>query len=182
MQTIWNEVKSLFGISRERSRVSADEQIQPKGFPRLIVRDRDGNVVTDSCSGNLVVNQGRYCMVKFLTGAYSSAIQSIELGKGGVVGDPWTPVSPQPNDIALNTPLAPVVSKTIAGFEYGEGTYPTEVDFSVIFESFEVNDIVSEAVLKFADGKVYAKYTFPSVYLRNDKGYSLEIIWTIKFA
>ena len=177
-------VEGVFTFDKKNTAVkqSAQSSLDPIGAPRIIVRDREGNVVKDFRDHNLVVNIGRNALVRILTGEYSSRIAAVELGKGGTVGDPWTPVNPTAADIGLTTPLSPAVSKSISGFAYAAGTHPTSVDFSVIFESYEVDEIVSEAILKFLDGKIYARYTFPSIYLKADKGYSMEIIWTVQFS
>jgi hypothetical protein len=175
-----SEILKLFRFKNKPKKIS--DSVSPKGRPRIIVRDKDGNIVRDFEDGNLVINSGRNALVRLLNGDYSGKISSIELGEGGTTGDPWTPVDPLATDTGLTTPFSPAVSKAISGFEYGEGDDPTDINFSTIFESYEVNQVVNEAVLKFDDGVVYAKYTFPSVYLRDDKGYSLEIVWNIRFS
>lgn len=176
---IISEVLDLFKFKKS---AEVKSSVEPKGLPRIIVRDRDGNVVDDFSSGNLVINTGRNALIELLNGDFSGVISEIELGEGGTSGDPWTPATPLVTDTGLNTPFSPIISKAISGFEYGEGDTPTEISFSTIFESYEVNEVVNEAILKFDDGRVYAKYTFPSVYLRDDKGYSLEIIWNVRFS
>lgn len=159
------------------------ESIDPLGKPTLILRDRDGNIVNEICSSNLVVNSGRNGLLRLLTGDYTQKITKIELGSGGVAGgDPFVALPVSAADTALASPFAPVIEKTISGYSYDAGTFPTQGHFSVIFDSAEVDKIVSEAALKFADGRLYARYTFPSVYLKSDKGYSLEIIWSVNFS
>jgi hypothetical protein len=168
--------------SKKEQTLECSERTSPKGMPKLIVRDRDGNIVNVIESGNLVVRKGRNSLVRMLTGEYTGRIATIELGEGGVLpGSPFDPIAPQVTDLALVSPFNPKKEGNIAGFAYGAGTDPGEVQFSIIFDSSVVNAIVSEAALKFLDGTLYARYTFPSVYLRADKGYSLEIIWTISF-
>lgn len=175
-------ISDVLGLFNFKEKSNFNSKVDPKGMPRLIVRDKDGEIIRDFTDGNLVLNSGRNALVQFLNGDYAASISDIELGEGGTSGDAWTPIEPLATDTGLNTPFSPAVEKGISGVEYGTGTPPTQVSFSTIFESYEVDEIVNEAVLKFSDGKIYAKYTFPSVYLRQDRGYSLEIIWNIRFA
>jgi len=176
---IISDVLKLFKFNNSEQIKS---ETKPKGLPRLILRDRDGKILKDFSEGNLVLNSGRNALVQLLNGDYSSSIDVIELGEGGTTGDEWTVLEPSATDTDLNTPFSPKISKSISGVEYGSGSPATDINFSTIFESYEVDQVVSEAILKFADGRVYAKYTFPSVYLRQDKGYSLEIIWNVNFS
>lgn len=185
MHDILDQIAGLFKFKDrvEPQRVSINELVSPEGRPVIIVRDRDGNTVQTIEDHNMVLNIGRNKLVRMLSGDYTGKyLKYIELGKGGTTGDPWTPVEPAKTDIGLTTPLVPAVSKAVSGFDYGTDPVPTQVSFSIIFDSSEVNEIVSEAVLKFSDNSIYAKYTFPSVYLKADKGYSMEIIWMTKFA
>lgn len=171
-----------FLLKRNKT-VNAQSDIDPLGKPTLILRDSKGNVIETITSSNMVVNSGRNALLRLLTGEYTQKITKIELGSGGVtVGDPFTALPVSPNDLSLTAPFGPIVEKNISGFSYDAGTYPTQGQFTVIFDSSEVDKIVSEAALKFADGRLYARYTFPSVYLKVDKGYSLEIIWATNFS
>lgn len=176
------EISDFFKIKKNAIWIN-DEFVDPLGVPRLIVRDREGNIVDDFEGHNLVVNSGRNALLRFLMGDYTLALTKIELGSGGAtVGDPFTPLPVSAADLTLASPFNPVVVKTITGKAYDAGTYPTKGELSVIFDSSEVNQIVSEAALKFSDNRLYARYTFPSVYLKADKGYSLEIIWSTNFS
>lgn len=181
--SLMDSFKSVFSSKKNISKIDPLESMAALGTPTVILRNSEGKIMSAYESSNLVLDSGRNALVRMLSGEYSSRIRLIEVGTGGVTeGDPWTPIPPASSDPGIIGPLAPVVQKDISGFEYDAGYNPDKVYFSVIFESYEVDAIVSEAVLKFEDGLPYARYTFPAAYLKADKGYSLEIIWASKFA
>lgn len=176
-------IDSFKGVFSSKKNIKHTDQMAALGVPMVILRDESGEILCSYESSNLVLDTGRNALVKMLAGDYSAKINAIELGTGGVSeADPWTPIAPQSSDPGILGPLSPVVQKNISGFEYEAGYNPDKIYFSVIFESYEVDAIVSEAVLKFEDGLPYARYTFPAAYLKADKGYSLEIIWASRFA
>ncbi len=162
------------------SKIKTNNWITMKGTPTLTLRDADGNIIQKYTSNNLIVKVGRSALIKLLTGDLSSHITQCAVGTDGVdAGDAFLPIAPTENDTALYAEVAGS-RKNIDGYEYEVGTTPTMVTFTTLFTSLDVNAIVSEAGLFFDDGTMFARYTFPSMYLKDDKGYSLEIAWEIQ--
>lgn len=153
-----------------------------------ILRDRDGNVVQEHTSGNLVVNVGKNYLLKLLTGDTAGTfIASLAVGTLGVSsGDQFTPIMPTISDTGLAGPISGSGGiKAVDSYTYNGTSPQTSVTFKAVFSSSDVNQIVSEAVLQFNNSGtavIFARHTFPAMYLRNDKGYSLEVSWTIAFA
>lgn len=162
--------------------MKTSDPISIKGRPSIYVRDRAGNIVTEHHLKNLVVEIGKKTLVRMLSGDHTARIKSVELGTGGTSDGVFSVVPPSPSDVALASPMTPSLDKDVVGFEYKGGPPENQVDFYAVFDSYEVDEIVSEAVLKFDDGSILARFTFPSVYLRADEGFSLEIVWSIIFS
>ena len=151
------------------------------GTPTITLRDADGNIIDQYTNHNLIVEIGRAQIIKFLKGDVSAGITKCSVGTNGVdSNNAFSPISPKDSDTAL---YAEVTSarKNIDTVTYNEASSATQITFTTLFTSANVNAIVSEAGLFFTDGKLFARYTFPSMYLKNDKGYSLEISWVVQF-
>lgn len=179
---------SLGALTSSGNFVRSDTQedfIVLKGSPALTLLDKDGNVVQSHTSSNLIVRVGRSAIIRMLAGHFVAVtrVARCAVGTGGALpATPWTPIAPTESDLGL---AAEVIAsrKDVDGFVYGAGTYPVEVTFTTLFTSEAVNDVVSEAGLFLNDPSqtMLARHTFPSMYLRSDKGYSLEIAWNIRF-
>jgi len=153
-----------------------------KGIPKLTLRDRDGNVIQEYTNRNTIVIVGRSKLIKMLTGDSNSRITQCALGTKGVDStiDPWIPIPPTENDTALYEEVVGS-KKNIDSYIYEDGPRPLSVTFTTLFRSEDVDAIVSEAALIFNDETMFARHTFPSMYLKADRGYSLEISWEIQF-
>lgn len=156
-----------------------------KGTPTLILRDSNGKIVDKHRSGNLIVKLGRGAIIKLLSGDLTSHISKCSVGTGGANPDtPFVAIPPTDDDSGLSAEVSGA-RKDIDGHIIGDGIdldgTETVVTFTTLFKSIDVNAIVNEAALFFGDGTIFARYTFPSMYLKDDKGYSLEIAWEIQF-
>ena len=145
----------------------------------VTLRDRDGNVVDSNIGHNLIMDNGKLELVKRLCGDSAGTLNYCAVGTGGVAGDPFTPIAPVSTATALN---AEVFRSTFTSKTYGLSG-ASNVVLSTIFLSTAVNNIISEAGLFMAvtGGVMFARYTFPSMYLKMDRGFSLAIDWTIQF-
>ena len=165
----------------QASRVLAhsDEYITARGEVKLTRR----NLLTGEIIGqpyedhNLIVIIGREAVLHILGGdRTNSAITKIALGTGGApVDNPFSPVPPVDGDVALVT--------EVFRDNLDSHSYPTRTSlrFVKLVTSDQINAIVNEALLLFNDNiTALARFTYPSQYLRNDFGSSLEIDWTIQ--
>lgn len=161
-----------------------EDFIKMRGTPTLTLFDRDGKVIKTYTSHNLIVKVGRSSIIKMLSaGGVANNITKCEVGTGGVnvpPADQFAPIAPIDSDTALYHEVLASMTN-INSYSYDDPTTPTMVTFVTLFTSSIVNNIVSEAGLFLSNGVLFARYTFPSMYLRNDKGYSLQISWQIQF-
>lgn len=163
------------------SMIQREEKERMIGTPTLRLIDKDGNLIDEYTDHNLIVRMGRNQIIRFLANMVTAGITSCAVGTGGVnISDAFSPISPNETDIALVAEV-PLSRKGIDSVALGDGATPTSLTFTTLFTSANVNAIVSEAGLFFNNGSLFARYTFPSMYLRSDKGYSLEISWVIQF-
>jgi len=141
--------------------------------------DSQNDIIASHTGHNLILNNGKLELLKRLCGDSANTLGWCAVGTGGVGVDPFTPIDPIATQISLN---AEVLRLPFASKIYGASGAVT-VTLSTVFLSTQVNNIVSEAGLCMASngGIVFARYTYPSMYLKADRGYSLEVDWTIQF-
>lgn len=185
LKILENEKSKMTEMPCWKYELEADtEYVKMKGTPtiRLLDMANGGQVIKEYTNHNLIVKIGRSAIVKMLAGSLTNIkVAKCALGTQGVnaLVDPWLPIAPIDSEIALKHEVG--IRKDVA-FTMDTATPPTYVVFTTLFSSSDINDIVSEAGLFLTDGTtMLARYTFPSMYLRNDKGYALEISWKIQF-
>jgi len=181
-----NETGEITDAEEFKSCVGSNENFCGIGTPKLTLRDQNGTIISEYENHNHIVRVGRSALIRILGGFFGTTAVRIDrcaVGTGGVGTDPWVPIAPLDNDTALYNEVAGS-RKNVDSITYGAGANPTEMTITTLFTSEAVNAIVSEAGLYLNNGAqtLFARYTFPSMYLRNDKGYSLEIAWNIKFS
>lgn len=150
------------------------------GKVEKILRSGD-DVIERHIDHNLVVNVGKSGLLRMLAEGISAKADKIAIGSGGVAeGNPFIPIAPLATDRAL---AKQVMQKTIDThtYEYDVNGKVVSVTFKTLFISSEVNAIVSEVGIIMNNLDMFARHTFPSMYLGADKGYSLEILWTFLF-
>ena len=191
MHIVTQQTTLLNGSGQSSSALHAEGFTSPEGYPVLTLRRNDGRVIWQRAGKNLVVKKGRSALLFWLSGqgVGLGSLSYCSLGKGGVtVNDPWTPIAPAPTDEALvsECPIigsSPVSGKkAVASAVLDDLINPTQVTLHTSFMASEINEIVSEAGLWFADKTtLYARHTFPSAYLRIDQGNLLDVDWVVKF-
>lgn len=133
---------------------------------------------------NLIVSKGREGLIDLLIGVKPKTLKYIRWGKGGALafpdGDPLAPlpVSDTDEDVTsflldkqLSVPTRPS---------------PTQVVYSETLISDEVNSDVNEAAMMFEDNvtfvrTIFARITFPTLRLTNDRGTGIDLTWTFNF-
>jgi len=164
-----------------------EETFPMRGSVSKILRDRDWNVVEQHIEHNVILNIGKNFILKVLTGEMAGRfIATMEVGTGGVdPAHPFVALEANSTNIGLAIPIAGGKGeKSIDSFTYN-GTSPEQsVTFRAVFLSSTVDATVSEVILKFnsAGSTPAARHTFPSMYMEDISGYSLEISWTLTFA
>lgn len=145
------------------------------GRVEKIVRDADGKIVEFMPGENTVLNNGRIKLLKGLTGA-SLKITKCALGDGGTSSsDAFVPEPPSPTDIGLKNPI---LTKNVGSWIDTSTDDTVSLTFSTLFMSDEVDGVISEAAMILSDASTFSRHTFPSIYLKGDRGFSLEVRWT----
>ena len=157
---------------------STHDILSIKGRVQKILRDENGSIVQLHDDHNLVVNIGIEKLLKLIMGSYTGTVAKCSVGSGGAPSDnAFAPISPTVSDTGLTTF---VMSKLIGTSVLNGASPSTSATFTTLFTSVEANCLANEVALLFADNSIFAKHTFPTMYLKNDRGYSLEVIWTIQ--
>lgn len=133
---------------------------------------------------NLIVSKGREGLIDLLQGVKPKTLKYIRWGKGGALafpdGDPLVPLTVNDSDLdvasflldkQLSTPTRPS---------------PTQLVYSETLISDEVNSDVNEAAVMFEDNTtfdrtIFARITFPTLRLTNDRGTGIDLTWTFNF-
>ena len=133
---------------------------------------------------NLIVEVGRSVVVDLIVGESNKQLTYIEWGRGGAPkypdGDPLIEYDVKDTDIELGDS---VLKKALNPHER---VSPTSIRYVETLISDEVNSNINEAALIFRDRvtgeeTLFAKITFPTVSLLVDKGFGVELSWTINF-
>ena len=149
---------------------------------RRLIDLSTGEIVQSDEHHNMIVNTGRYNILKMLNGeGIGLQITQCSVGSGGalVETDPFTPIPPTPTDVALVDQK--YISNIGDSFYNGAAEPYNSLTFATAFLSSDVNAMINEVGLWLTGGILFARHTFPTMYMMADKGYSLEIDWTFEF-
>ena len=159
------------------------DHIEGKGtVKKQLIDKRTGKVVKEFTDHNLIVKTGRNTLIRLIAGEVTTSVTKMAIGNGGTADlgeNAFNPIAPQDGDRAL------VNQKAIAGL-VSRDTNLTEtnpkVTFVGLFDCAEVNSLINECGLFFADGTtMFARHTFDTVSLKDTSNFSLQISWTIEF-
>lgn len=148
--------------------------------------DEEGNkiFVEPYEKNNLIVEIGRSVVVDLILGESRKKLEFIEWGSGGAPtfpeGDPLIEHEVNDKDVSLGhavikKKLNPHIRMNSTKFQYIETLISDEVDSNI-----------NEAALIFRDVEtgeqtMFARITFPTISLLADKGFGVELTWTINF-
>lgn len=133
---------------------------------------------------NLVVKIGRAAVVDLILGESRKKLTFIAWGRGGAPeypqGNPLDEFDVEDKDEAL---AEEVIKKLLNPHERLE---PTRFRFTETLISDEVDSNINEAALVFRDVEsgeesMFARITFPTIALLADKGFGIELAWTVNF-
>lgn len=161
--------------------VNSLDSFNARGTVEIIIRDIEGNIVSDGGKHNLIVKMGRSELIKKIAGTSTiGAVTKCGVGNGGTaIPTPAVPIAPIDGDTALyNT----ILVKNLGTATVDLTQSSPQVTFTTLFNYAEVNNNVNECALIFSDGTtLFARYTFPTVAITAVSGFSMEIDWTIQF-
>lgn len=148
-----------------------------------LIDNSTGKVIDTIEDHNLIVKVGRNTLIKLLAGKISStSITKMAIGSGGTPdtnANAFNPTKPLDGDTGLKTKV--IIKNLISSDVNTAGTNPIAT-FIGLFDCGEVNSLINECGLFFADGAtMFARHTFDTISLKNTSGFSLKITWTIEF-
>lgn len=143
------------------------------GTVHVVVKE-DGKVVDTWDQSNLVVTQGRVeeCHI-IADGDANRVVTYLAVGTGGhAPGDPFTPITPQMSDTALETEE---FRKLISSYTF---PIPTTVEFYTIINETEANGHnITEAGLFCLNNSLFARITFEVIPKTATR--TIEFYWRI---
>ena len=153
-------------------RLNLNERAELRGHVRVVLKDRDGNVVEQIEQDNLVVDAGRNLLRDFLLGNTVSGLNYIAIGTG--TSEPLPTDTQLENEIDRRT-----FSAVTSGNRY--------IKISAFYTFDEVNTTITEAGLfgngATADpntGTLYARTLFATPIVKTPDT-TLTIEWTLNF-
>lgn len=141
-----------------------------------------GKVVQTLEDHNLIVKTGRSAMIKILAGEMTSSVTKMAVGSGGTADlttNAFNPVAPEDGNTDLKTKKHTV---NVSSKQTDTSQTNPRVTFVALFDCNDVNSLVNECGLFFADNTtMFARHTFDTVSLKSTSNFTLQITWVIEF-
>ena len=154
------------------------------GKVRLVLKNKQGNIIQKQHIKNMILNSGRQLMANLFAGQVAGGVEYLGIGTGISTTDPsMESLEAEARSLVPGTLARAQVTKEIRSTEDGS-TVIVEGNFSgdnfVADEESELK--ITEAglfTLNSEEGVLYNRVTFDNIPLR--RGYELTLVWNIGF-